>query len=401
MAALDSRVRSEKRPCGLNHCSEKTVLIRMTKAATARWITKCLALSLMLMIGLSSPTSESLAATSSESSSNAKKSQQAKSTQKARKSAATKSSTKTKKVSKSTKPRQSLVKRDPTNRMSAGTRLGLRSALTDVALNSSAVLVVDQISGEVLLEKNPNSVLPIASITKLMTALVVAEAELPMDEKIAITQDDADLEKYSKSRLKVGTQLTRAQVMHLALMSSENRAAHALGRTYPGGMSAFVEAMNIKALQLGMKDSKFVEPTGLNAGNVSSPRDLVRLVEEAHQVSEIREFSTAKNLVVKVGGRSQQYMNSNALARGDRWELGLSKTGFIKEAGRCLVMQAEVEDRPVIMVMLDAQGKNQRLRDAERIRRWLIQQAENPKPNRGDRAAPQARLVEPAVSSAS
>ena len=273
--------------------------------------------------------------------------------------------------------------------------------MTDVALNSSAVLVVDQISGEVLLEKNPNSVLPIASITKLMTALVVAEAELPMDEKIVITQDDADLEKYSKSRLKVGTQLTRSQVMHLALMSSENRAAHALGRTYPGGMPAFVEAMNIKALQLGMKDSKFIEPTGLNAGNVSSPRDLVRLVEEAHQVSEIREFSTAKNLVVKVGGRSQQYMNSNALARGDRWELGLSKTGFIKEAGRCLVMQAEVEDRPVIMVMLDAQGKNQRLRDAERIRRWLIQQAENPKPSRGDRAAPQARLLEPAVSSAS
>jgi len=391
----------------------------MTKAATARWTTKCLALSLILMLGLSGQTSDSLAATSSESTSAAKassksqtskakastssskKSQQAKSNQSSRKATATKTATRTSKASKSAKPRQSLVKRDPTNRMSAGTRLGLRSALTDVALNSSAVLVVDQISGEVLLEKNPNSVLPIASITKLMTALVVAEAELPMDERIAITQDDADLEKYSKSRLKVGTQLTRAQVMHLALMSSENRAAHALGRTYPGGMAAFVEAMNIKALQLGMKDSKFVEPTGLNAGNVSSPRDLVRLVEEAHQVSEIREFSTAKNLVVKVGGRSQQYMNSNALARGDRWELGLSKTGFIKEAGRCLVMQAEVEDRPVIMVMLDAQGKNQRLRDAERIRRWLIQQAENPKPSRGDRAAPQARLLEPAVSSAS
>lgn len=419
MAAIDLRVRSKKRPCGLNHCSEKTVLIRMIKAATARWTTKCLALSLILMLGLSGQTSDSLAATSSESTgaakasskyqtskakastSSSKKSQQAKSNQSSRKATATKTSTQTNKASKSAKPRQSLVKRDPTNRMSAGTRLGLRSALTDVALNSSAVLVVDQISGEVLLEKNPNSVLPIASITKLMTALVVAEAELPMDEKIAITQDDADLEKYSKSRLKVGTQLTRAQVMHLALMSSENRAAHALGRTYPGGMAAFVEAMNIKALQLGMKDSKFVEPTGLNAGNVSSPRDLVRLVEEAHQVSEIREFSTAKNLVVKVGGRSQQYMNSNALARGDRWELGLSKTGFIKEAGRCLVMQAEVEDRPVIMVMLDAQGKNQRLRDAERIRRWLIQQAENPKPSRGDRAAPQARLLEPAVSSAS
>ncbi|MFZ9756902.1 MAG: peptidase S11, partial [Burkholderiaceae bacterium] len=213
----------------------------MTKAATARWTTKCLALSLILMLGLSGQTSDSLAATSSESTSAAKassksqtskakaststskKSQQAKSNQSSRKATATKTSTRTKKASKSAKPRQSLVKRDPTNRMSAGTRLGLRSALTDVALNSSAVLVVDQISGEVLLEKNPNSVLPIASITKLMTALVVAEAELPMDEKIVITQDDADLEKYSKSRLKVGTQLTRSQVMHLALMSSENR----------------------------------------------------------------------------------------------------------------------------------------------------------------------------------
>jgi D-alanyl-D-alanine endopeptidase (penicillin-binding protein 7) len=385
----------------------------MTKAASARWTRKCLALCVMLMLGLSAPVTGSLAASPSESTaaskssksktaaSSAQKSQQAKSSNKPRKSATTKASARSAKSSKSSKARQSLVKRDPTNRMSAGTRLGLRSALTDVTLNSSAVLVVDQISGEVLLEKNPSSVLPIASITKLMTALVVAEAELPMDERISITQDDADLEKYSKSRLKVGTQLTRAQVMHLALMSSENRAAHALGRTYPGGMAAFVEAMNIKALQLGMKDSKFVEPTGLNAGNVSSPRDLVRLVEEAHQVSEIREFSTAKNLVVKVGGRSQQYMNSNALARGDRWELGLSKTGFIKEAGRCLVMQAEVEDRPVIMVMLDAQGKNQRLRDAERIRRWLIQQAENPKSNQADRSRPQAQAIQAALSSAS
>jgi len=392
----------------------------MTKAAHARLTIKFLAVCLILMLGFSGLTRESVAAAASESAGHSKssskasankapastavkkKSQQAKSDQKPRKASSAKASARASKASKSAKPRQSLVKRDPNNRMSAGTRYGLRSALTDVTLNSSAVLVVDQISGEVLLEKNPNSVLPIASITKLMTALVVAEAELPMDEKILITQEDADLEKYSKSRLKVGTQLTRAQVMHLALMSSENRAAHALGRTYPGGMPAFVEAMNIKAVQLGMKDSKFVEPTGLNAGNVSSPRDLVRLVEEAHQVSEIREFSTAKNLIVRVGGRSQQYMNSNALARGDRWELGLSKTGFIKEAGRCLVMQAEVEDRPVIMVMLDAQGKTQRLRDAERIRRWLIQQAENPKSNRaGDRAAPQARVLAPASSSAS
>ena len=391
----------------------------MTLAAHARLTIKFLVVCLILTLGFSGPTRESVAASASESGTSKsnskasagkagastvvnKKPPQGKSAQNSRKASAAKSSPQASKATKSTKPRQSLVKRDPNNRMSAGARYGLRSALTDITLNSSAVLVVDQISGEVLLEKNPNSVLPIASITKLMTALVVAEAELPRDEKILISQEDADLEKYSKSRLKVGTQLTRAQVMHLALMSSENRAAHALGRTYPGGMPAFVEAMNIKAVQLGMKDSRFVEPTGLNAGNVSSPRDLVRLVEEAHQVSEIREFSTAKNLIVKVGGQSQQYMNSNALARGDRWELGLSKTGFIKEAGRCLVMQAEVEDRPVIMVMLDAQGKTQRLRDAERIRRWLIQQAENPKSNRaGDRTAPQARVLEPAISSAS
>lgn len=301
----------------------------------------------------------------------------------------------------STKPRQSLVRRDPTNRMSAGTRLGLRSALSDLALNSSAVLVVDQISGEVLVEKNPNSVLPIASITKLMTALVVAEAELPMGEAITITDDDADLEKFSKSRLRVGTTLSRGQVMHLALMSSENRAAHALGRTYPGGMQAFVEAMNVKALQLGMKDSRFVEPTGLNAGNVSSPRDLVRLVEEAHQIPEIRQYSTAKDLIVRVGGRNQHFMNSNALARGDRWELGLSKTGFIKEAGRCLVMQAEVEDRPVIMVMLDAQGKTQRIHDAERIRRWLIQQAETPRSPSGQPAGRSPQALRAAGSSIS
>ena len=272
--------------------------------------------------------------------------------------------------------------------MSAGSKLGLQSAMTEASLKSSSVLVVDQISGEVLFEKNPDSVLPIASITKLMTALVVAEADLPMSEMLRITQEDADLEKGVGSRLSVGTRLTRGELMHLALMSSENRAAHALGRTYPGGMEAFVVAMNIKARQLGMSATQFTEPTGLNAGNVSSPRDLVRLVEEAYLVPIIREYSTAQNLMVQVGSRSQQFRNSNALVRTESWELGLSKTGFIREAGRCLVMQAEVERRPVILVMLDAPGTQHRLRDAEMIRRWLIQQAE--KPNRLSGKAPAA-----------
>ena len=278
--------------------------------------------------------------------------------------------------------------RDPNDRMSAGSKLGLQSAMTEASLKSSSVLVVDQISGEVLFEKNPDSVLPIASITKLMTALVVAEADLPMSEMLRITQEDADLEKGVGSRLSVGTRLTRRELMHLALMSSENRAAHALGRTYPGGMEAFVVAMNIKARQLGMSATQFTEPTGLNAGNVSSPRDLVRLVEEAYLVPIIREYSTAQNLMVQVGSRSQQFRNSNALVRTESWELGLSKTGFIREAGRCLVMQAEVERRPVILVMLDAPGTQHRLRDAEMIRRWLIQQAE--KPNRLSGRAPAA-----------
>ncbi|NBV88474.1 MAG: peptidase S11 [Betaproteobacteria bacterium] len=292
-----------------------------------------------------------------------------------RQQASSSKSVKAQKV-KAPKARREAVKRDPRNRMSAKSKLGVQSAMTTAALSSSAALVVDQISGEVLFEKNPNTVLPIASITKLMTALVVAEADLPMDEMLTVTQEDADLEKGVKSRLAVGTRLTRGEFMHLALMSSENRAAHLLGRNYPGGLDAFVAAMNIKAKHLGMTDSRFVEPTGLSASNVSSPRDLVRLVEESHRVEEIREYSTARKLNIRVRGRDTQFINTNALARGDQWDLGVSKTGFIREAGRCLVMQAEVDRRPVIMIMLDASGKEQRLRDAERLRRWIIQQAD-------------------------
>jgi len=265
---------------------------------------------------------------------------------------------------------------------SMGSRLGLRSELTEIALNSSAVLVVDQRTGEILLEKNPDAALPIASITKVMTAIVVMEAGLPLNETITITKQDTQLEKYSSSRLRVGAKFTRAELLHLALMSSENRAAHALGRNYPGGLEAFAEAMNEKAHALGMSNSKFVEPTGLSSSNVSSPRDLSRLVNAAHEIPLIRQYSTDREAIVRVGGSQQQFRNTNALTRKEDWDLGLSKTGFIRDAGKCLVMQAAIDDQEVIIVMLDAQGSGSRISDAERIRRWLSTEKDRQTPAR-------------------
>ena len=254
---------------------------------------------------------------------------------------------------------------------SMGSRLGLRSEFTEIALNSSAVIVVDQATGEVLLEKNPDVALPIASITKVMTAIVTLEADLPLTEVITITQSDARLQKQSSSRLHVGARFTRDQLLHLALMSSDNRAAHALGRTYPGGLEAFVEAMNEKAKELGMTQSRFAEPTGLSSDNQSTPRDLSRLVNAAHDFDLIREYSTSASAIVRVGKKPQEFRNTNALARTGDWDLGLSKTGFIRDAGRCLVMQATIDDQDVIIVMLDAQASAKRLHDAERIRQWI------------------------------
>lgn len=254
---------------------------------------------------------------------------------------------------------------------SMGSRLGLRSEFTEIALNSSAVIVVDQVSGEVLLEKNPDVALPIASITKVMTAMVMLEAELPLQEVITITKQDASLQKHNTSRLHVGARFTRDQLLHLALMSSDNRAAHALGRNYPGGLDAFVAAMNEKAQALGMTQSRFVEPTGLSSENQSTPRDLSRLVNAAHDFPLIREYSTSASAVVRVGKQVQEFRNTNALARTGEWDLGLSKTGFIRDAGRCLVMQATIDDQDVIIVMLDAEASTKRLRDAERIRQWI------------------------------
>jgi len=254
---------------------------------------------------------------------------------------------------------------------SMGSRLGLRSELSEIALNSSAVLVVDQHTGEVLLDKNPDVKLPIASITKVMTAIVTLEADLPLSEVITIAKEDTQLEKYHGSRLRIGMKFTRAELMHLALMSSENRAAHALGRTYPGGLDAFVEAMNAKAAMLGMTNSKFVEPTGLSSNNQSTPRDLARMVSAASEYPVIRQYSTDRDAIVRVGGRQQQFRNTNALTRNENWDLGVSKTGFIRDAGKCLVMQATIDNQDVVIVMLDAQGSASRISDAERIRRWL------------------------------
>jgi D-alanyl-D-alanine endopeptidase (penicillin-binding protein 7) len=204
-----------------------------------------------------------------------------------------------------------------------------------------------------------------------MTGVIVSAAKLPMDEVITVTQDDVDTEKGSSSRLKVGTSLTRGELLHLALMSSENRAAHALGRTYPGGLSTFVGLMNAKAKLLGMKDTSYVEPTGLSSRNQSSAQDLATLVNAAHGDPTLRELTTSPSYQVAVGHRTLQYNNTNRLVKNPEWDIGLQKTGYISEAGQCLVMQTKIAGRKLIMVFLDSAGKLSRLGDAERVRRWV------------------------------
>ena len=240
-----------------------------------------------------------------------------------------------------------------------------------LAIQSSAALVLDQTTGKALVEKQPDAVLPIASISKLMTAMVVLDAGLDLNEIISISHDDIDDLKGTRSRLPVGTTMTRETAMLLALMSSENRAANALGRHYPGGLPAFVAAMNRKARSLGMFDSRFEEPTGLSSNNVSTAHDLARMVTAAARYPEIRMFSTTAEAKVELNGRIQNFGNTNALVRSENWQIGVSKTGYISEAGRCLVMQAWVADKPVVIVLLDSQGKMTRVGDANRIKRWM------------------------------
>ena len=254
---------------------------------------------------------------------------------------------------------------------SFGQKAGLHATGDLLDLKSSVAYVVDQDTHEVLLSKNDQAVLPIASITKLMTGLLISEAKLPMDESITITQDDVDTEKGSSSRLRVGSTLTRGELLHLALMSSENRAAHALGRTYPGGLSTFVGLMNAKANQLGMRDTRYVEPTGLSSQNQSSAKDLATLVGNAYHDSTLRELSTSPSHSVEVGNRTLQFNTTNRLVKNPNWDIGLQKTGYISEAGQCLVMQAKVAGRQLIMVFLDSAGKLSRIADAERVRKWV------------------------------
>ncbi|GAC1623616.1 MAG: D-alanyl-D-alanine endopeptidase [Nevskia sp.] len=265
---------------------------------------------------------------------------------------------------------------------SNGTRLGLRNTADDLALKSSAALVVDQDTGETLVVKNPDVVLPIASLTKLMTALVVIDAKLPMDEVLDVGSEDVDTERRTHSRLAVGTRLTRDELLLLALMASENRAAMALSRHYPGGREAFVAQMNLKAKALGMSSTRFADPAGLSNGSVSTARDLHRLLSAAYAQPLIRSDSTQTDREVLVSGRPVTFNNTNRLVRsaGD-WDIELQKTGFTNEAGRCLVMEVSMLSRRLAMIFLDSTGTLTRYADAARVRRRLELEA---------RAAPQA-----------
>ena len=250
-----------------------------------------------------------------------------------------------------------------------------------LALQSSAALVLDQATGAVLFEKNPGVVLPIASITKLMTAMVVLDAMPDLNETLVIGEEDVDVLKGTRSRLKVGTRLAREEMLRLALMSSENRAAATLSRHYAGGRGAFVAAMNQKAQTLGLVDTRFQDATGLTAANVSSPRDLAKMVDAAHQYPLIREFSTASEGEFSIAGRPQQFRNTNTLVKNATWDIGLSKTGYINEAGKCLVMQAWLNNKPTIIVLLDSWGKMTRIGDANRIKRWVESASLAPRPS--------------------
>jgi D-alanyl-D-alanine endopeptidase (penicillin-binding protein 7) len=247
----------------------------------------------------------------------------------------------------------------------------IRGSIKKLALRSSSVLVQDAESGEVVFEKNADAVVPIASITKLMTAMVILDRKLDLDEEIKLTKDDAIRMKGSRSRLRTGLELTRGDLLLLALMASDNRAAAALGRSYPGGIEAFVDEMNEKAKRIGMTESRFVEPTGLSPANVSTASDLAKLVRAAHEYEVIRDYSTKGRATVLASGRKLNYGNTNGLVRSKYWEIELSKTGYISEAGRCLVMQVRLAEKDLIVVLLDSWGKHSRIGDANRIRKWL------------------------------
>ncbi|CAB3798958.1 D-alanyl-D-alanine endopeptidase [Pararobbsia alpina] len=256
-------------------------------------------------------------------------------------------------------------------RTSVGTAFGLHDAPDELALRSSVAYVVDQNTHETLFDKNSQAVVPIASITKLMTAMVVLDSKAPLTEQIEVTDEDRDTVKNTGSRLSVGSVLSREDMLHIALMASENRAAAALSRYYPGGRPAFIAAMNHKAQELGMPETHFLSPSGLTSENVSTGRDLVKMVNAAYQYPLIREFSTDESYDVFTGRKTIHYGTTNALVRGHKWDIGLQKTGFINEAGECMVMQTTIQNRPIVIVLLDSSGKYSRFGDAQRIRSWI------------------------------
>lgn len=239
-------------------------------------------------------------------------------------------------------------------------------------LRSSIAMIYDERSGRPLYTKNADVVAPIASISKLMTAMVVLDAQLPMDEEITISREDMDTLKGTHSRMRPGMKLTRGELLKLALMASENRAAAALARTYPGGTAAAVAKMNVKARELGMVNTHFLEPTGLNSGNVSTAQDLVKMVLAAQAYTPIHKATTSTSHLVEMAGyRPMLYRNTNPLVKNASWNIGVSKTGYISEAGRCLVMKANINERPVVIVLLDSWGKSTRIGDANRVKKWM------------------------------
>ena len=329
-----------------------------------RLLNPCLALCLLLFVPLSGYANDK------EASGKANASKKPATQQAAKKNLKTSAKQSAKSTAKPTTKVRKVAKSD-TTRPSFGRTAGLHQSSDALDLRSSVALVIDQDTHEVLLRKNDLAVLPIASLTKLMTGLVISDANLSPDEMITITQDDVDTEKGSTSRLAVGSVLSRGDLLHLALMSSENRAAHALGRTYPNGLPAFIKAMNDRANGLGMRSTHFVEPTGLSSKNQASASDLAVLVGAAYNVPVLREMSTSPGREVAVGRRTLQYNTTNRLVKSPNWDIGLQKTGYISEAGQCLVMQTKVAGRKLIMVFLDSAGKLSRIADAERVRRWV------------------------------
>lgn len=255
--------------------------------------------------------------------------------------------------------------------MSLGAVLGLHRTNDPLELRSASALVIERRTGKVLFEKNPQYVLPIASLTKLMTAMVVLDAGQPLDEVIEVASEDRDTDRFSASHLPVGARASRAELLQLALMASENRAAAALARTYPGGLTAYVEAANRKAASLGMVDSVFADGTGLSASNVATVHDLARMVSAASGYPEIARWSLASSLSLRLGQGSRNFHTTNRLVGSANWQLELQKTGYISEAGNCLLLQARVDERSLIVVLLDSAGRYSRIGDAERIRRWL------------------------------